>query len=171
MKMLPAANFKFSFPGGALYGYISSEGLQALHLLPGTAAPPVMLHSTPNVMLGRTLHRLLEQYFSGCPTDFSEIDLDLGGGTEFRQRVWREACAIPYGTTTSYGALARQAGAPRAARAVGAAMGANPVILVVPCHRVLAADGSLGGYGPGLHWKERFLALEQGQGPWSAPVQ
>lgn len=162
-KTLAAANFRFTFSGGALYGYISSEGLQLLHLLADTVNPPVMLHSAPNVMLGRTLYRLLEQYFSGCPTDFSEITLDLNQGTAFQQRVWREACAIPYGSTTSYGRLAAQAGAPRAARAVGAAMGANPVILLVPCHRVLASDGSLGGYGPGLHWKKRFLALEQGE--------
>lgn len=160
---LAAANFKFRFDGGAFYGYFSARGLQALELFPEGAKPPVLLHSMPNVTWGPELYRLLEQYFAGCRTDFSSIPLDLEMGTDFQQRVWHGACDIPYGGTTSYGALADTVGSPRAARAVGTALGANPVCLVVPCHRVIATDGSLGGYGPGLAWKRRFLALEQGK--------
>lgn len=168
---LAAANFRFRFPGGALYGYFSSEGLQSLHLYPDSLPSPVLLHSAPNVVWGQALYRLLEQYFTGCITDFSSIPLDLASGTAFQQRVWRTACAIPHGATISYGELARSIGAPGAARAVGSALGANPVILVVPCHRVIAANGSLGGYGPGLPWKSRFMALEQKTGSWTPPVQ
>lgn len=168
---LAAANFRFRFPGAAFYGYFSSEGLQALHLYPDSAPPPVALHSAPNMVWGQILYRLLEQYFLGCPTDFLSVPLDLGAGTAFQQRAWRAACEIPYGTTVSYGVLARAIGAPGAARAVGGAMGANPVILVVPCHRVIASDGSLGGYGPGLPWKKSLLALEQGINAWTPLAQ
>lgn len=168
---LAAANFRFHFPGGAFYGYFSSEGLQALHLYPDSAPPPVVLHSAPNIVWGQILYRLLEQYFTGCPTDFLPIPLDLSAGTAFQQCAWRAACDIPHGSTASYGALARRIGAPGAARAVGGAMGANPVILVVPCHRIIASDGSLGGYGPGLSWKKCFLALEQSHSAWTPPAQ
>ncbi len=161
--MIPAAaNFRFPIPGGVLYGYISGKGVQALRLYTEARIPPVWAPPAPYLDRGSKLQTLLEQYFRGCPTDFSALPLDLEGGTAFQRRVWAAACAIPYGATTSYGALAREAGLPRAARAVGTALGANPVILIVPCHRVIAADGSLGGYGPGLQWKKRFLALEQG---------
>ncbi len=164
--MIPVtANFRFPFSGGILYGYISEKGLQKLHLYPDAMPPPAWTPLAPCLRWGRRLHELLEQYFSGCRTDFSAIPLDLGAGTAFQQRVWHAACTIQYGNTTNYGTLAREAGVSRAARAVGAALGANPIILIVPCHRVIASDGSLGGYGPGLQWKRRFLALEPGM-PW-----
>ncbi len=78
-------------------------------------------------------------------------------------RVWAELRSIPYGQTISYGELARRVGRPRAARAVGAANGANPIPIIVPCHRVIGADGSLTGFGGGLAIKARLLALESGQ--------
>lgn len=82
-------------------------------------------------------------------------------GTEFQQRAWAAMRMIPYGTTVSYARQARQIGRPRAVRAVGTANGANPVPIIVPCHRVIASDGTLGGYALGLGMKRRLLALER----------
>ena len=84
-------------------------------------------------------------------------------GTPFQRRVWTALAAIPFGQTTTYGALARALGEPGAAQAVGAANGANPLALVVPCHRVVGADGALVGYAGGLHRKRALLNLERGQ--------
>lgn len=83
-------------------------------------------------------------------------------GTEFQLSVWNALSGIPYGTTLSYGELARRIGRPTAVRAVGAANGANPLPIVLPCHRVVGADGSLTGYGGGLPIKARLLAMERG---------
>jgi O-6-methylguanine DNA methyltransferase len=101
------------------------------------------------------------EYLAGKRRDF-ELALDLRG-TEFQLCVWRALCAIPYGETISYGEQARRVGHPNAPRAVGAANGANPIAIIVPCHRVVAADGKLGGYGGGLPLKKRLLALEHAQ--------
>lgn len=86
--------------------------------------------------------------------------LDLSRGTKFRLRVWAELLRIPRGETRSYGEVADELGKRRAARAVGGACGANPVPVLIPCHRVLAANGGLGGFSGGLEWKRRLLALE-----------
>ena len=86
--------------------------------------------------------------------------LDLTGGTEFQQAVWRELRKITFGQTRSYGEIARAIGKAGAVRAVGSACGANPVPVLVPCHRVLAAHGKIGGFGGGLDWKRRLLAGE-----------
>jgi methylated-DNA-[protein]-cysteine S-methyltransferase len=100
----------------------------------------------------------LAEYFRGERREFS-VPLDLQG-TEFQRLVWRELLAIPYGTTTSYGALAKRIGQPTASRAVGLANGSNPIPIIVPCHRVIGADGSLTGFGGGLANKRRLLELE-----------
>jgi len=103
--------------------------------------------------------RQLQEYFAGERTGF---DLPLAPkGTEFQRAVWRQLQDIPYGETISYGELARRVGNPKAARAVGSANGANPLPIVIPCHRVIAGDGSIGGFGGGLPTKEILLALEQ----------
>lgn len=158
--MLPAANFKFTMDKGVVYGFFASAGLQALELRAPDAPAPVLLHSMPNVVLGRTLHRLLESYFARQYVSFEAIPLDTACGTTFQQQVWQAARTVPYGRTTSYGRLAAAMGRPGAARAVGNALGANPIILLTPCHRVLAADGGLGGYSSGLAWKRYFLDIE-----------
>jgi methylated-DNA-[protein]-cysteine S-methyltransferase len=101
----------------------------------------------------------LAQYFSGERTVF-DLPLDLQGGTTFQQSVWRALLAIPRGATTSYSVLGQRVGVPGAARAVGAAVGRNPLSIVVPCHRVLGADGSLTGYAGGLERKTALLRLE-----------
>jgi len=101
----------------------------------------------------------LDAYFAGQPATF-DLPLDLGHGTTFQQAVWQALLAIPRGATTSYGGLCRQLGNPSAMRAVGAAVGRNPISIVVPCHRVLGADGSLTGYAGGLERKRALLQLE-----------
>jgi methylated-DNA-[protein]-cysteine S-methyltransferase len=103
----------------------------------------------------------LNAYFAGDLTDF-DIELDLRG-TEFQQRVWKALLTIPYGETRSYGEIAEQIGAPGSARAVGLANGRNPIAIIVPCHRVIGASGSLTGYGGGLSRKKTLLELEKSQ--------
>jgi methylated-DNA-[protein]-cysteine S-methyltransferase len=105
----------------------------------------------------------LEAYFAGELTDF-DIEMDMRG-TEFQQRVWKALLTIPYGETRSYGEIAEQVGAPGAARAVGLANGHNPIAIIVPCHRVVGASGSLTGYGGGLDRKKTLLDLEKRQSP------
>jgi methylated-DNA-[protein]-cysteine S-methyltransferase len=101
----------------------------------------------------------LEAYFAG---ELVEFDLELApAGTAFQRAVWDELLAIPYGETRSYGELARNLGRPGAARAVGLANGHNPIGIVIPCHRVIGADGSLTGYGGGIERKRALLDLEQ----------
>src|ERR1700739_150931 len=101
----------------------------------------------------------LDAYFAGELTDF-DIELDMRG-TEFQRRVWKALLTIPYGETRSYGEIAEQVGAPGSARAVGLANGHNPIAIVVPCHRVIGASGSLTGYGGGLDRKRTLLELEK----------
>ena len=100
----------------------------------------------------------LDGYFAGELTDF-ELEFDLQG-TEFQRRVWQALLTIPFGETRSYGDIAEQIGARGAARAVGLANGHNPIAIIVPCHRVIGASGSLTGYGGGLDRKRLLLALE-----------
>lgn len=100
----------------------------------------------------------LVQYFAGERSAF-ELPL-MAQGTGFQRKVWHALCEIPYGTTISYGELARRIGQPSAARAVGLANGSNPLPIVVPCHRVIGADGSLTGFGGGIARKQWLLAHE-----------
>jgi methylated-DNA-[protein]-cysteine S-methyltransferase len=116
---------------------------------PDAAYPPI-----------REATRQLAEYFAGARRAF-DLPLDLRG-TPFQLRVWEALLRIPYGETRTYGQLAAQIGHPGAARAVGAANGANPVAIIVPCHRVVASGGGLGGYGGGLDRKEFLLGLESG---------
>jgi methylated-DNA-[protein]-cysteine S-methyltransferase len=102
--------------------------------------------------------RQLEEYFGGMRRDF-DLPMRLAG-TEFQRLVWKHLTDIRYGETLSYGALARRIGKPNASRAVGLANGRNPIPILVPCHRVIGADGSLTGYGGGLERKRWLLAHE-----------
>ncbi|MBV8331896.1 MAG: methylated-DNA--[protein]-cysteine S-methyltransferase [Candidatus Eremiobacteraeota bacterium] len=105
----------------------------------------------------------LEEYFAHRRRDF---DLPLRpAGSPFERRVWARLCAIPYGTTTSYGAIANELGLVNGARAVGRANGANPIAVVIPCHRVIGSDGTLTGYGGGLPLKTSLLELEGALAP------
>ena len=106
-----------------------------------------------------SLAATLRRYFEGDLAVLDTIAVELNG-TPFQKTVWTALRRIPFGSTISYAELARRIGEPRAVRAVGTANGANPVAVIVPCHRVIGADGSLTGYGGGLEAKERLLALE-----------
>jgi len=101
----------------------------------------------------------LRRYLDGDASGLDALSVETGG-TPFQQRVWRALREIPYGTTVSYGTLARRIGAASAVRAVGAANGANPISIVIPCHRVIGADGTMTGYGGGLDRKRWLLAHE-----------
>ena len=106
--------------------------------------------------------RQLESYAAGERVDFADVRLDLTGIDDFGQSIYRAARAVSWGETTTYGSLAKQVGAPDAARAVGGAMGRNPIPIIIPCHRVLASGGKPGGFSAygGVLTKERLLALE-----------
>jgi methylated-DNA-[protein]-cysteine S-methyltransferase len=109
------------------------------------------------------VRKQVEEYCAGKRTDF---DLELAPtGTEFQRAVWNALLEIPYGETRSYGEVARAIGQPKAARGVGSANHANPIGLIVPCHRVIGADGSLTGYGGGLPLKQALLAHEAAHRP------
>jgi methylated-DNA-[protein]-cysteine S-methyltransferase len=105
----------------------------------------------------------LQAYFAGELTHF-DVHLETGG-TPFQRRVWQALLTIPYGSTTTYGKLAADLGDSRATRAVGLANGRNPISIIVPCHRVIGANGSLTGYGGGLPRKQWLLAHERGEVP------
>lgn len=109
----------------------------------------------------RNVTTQLQEYFAGARSVF-EVAL-LMEGTPFERRVWRALQDIPYGETVTYGEVARRIGEPTAARAVGLANGRNPVSVIVPCHRVIGANGALTGYGGGLERKRTLLDLERGQ--------
>ncbi|MBI4201056.1 MAG: methylated-DNA--[protein]-cysteine S-methyltransferase [Chloroflexi bacterium] len=106
------------------------------------------------------LRERLEAYFNGEPAAFDD-ELDLEGAPTFFMRAWKACRSIPKGETRSYAWLAARAGNPQAIRAAGQAMAHNPVSIIIPCHRVIASDGSLCGYGGGLGLKQRLLDLER----------
>ncbi len=106
--------------------------------------------------------RQLNRYFSGAPVTF-DVPLDLGSGTHFERRVWEVTRRVAYGDVTSYGDIAERAGSPRAARAVGNALGQNPIPILIPCHRVILGSSGMGGFSGGLTWKRFLLQLERGQ--------
>ncbi len=149
-------------PVGTLRLFATPEALVRLHLpaskspiaLGDTAGPPPGSHP----VLDRARAQL-EAYLAG---QLETFDLPLAPqGTEFQRAVWRALSAIPFGVTRSYGELAATVGRPTASRAVGAANGQNPIAIIVPCHRVIGADGSLTGFGGGLPCKEWLLSHER----------
>ena len=158
-------------PLGAIMLAAGSRGLKSIGFTkgkpPSKSEPdwiPVSSESE-RTAAGRALTKAasqLEEYFSGARCSF---DLPLNaGGNEFQQRVWKGLCEIPYGETWSYGKLAERIGRPGAARAVGSANSRNPLPIVVPCHRVIGANGTLTGYAGGLHIKAFLLELELAHG-------
>lgn len=102
----------------------------------------------------------LKKYLAGEATSFS-LEVDIRRLTPFQRSVLRQTMKIPYGTTASYGEIAARVGRPSAYRAVGNAVGSNPISIIIPCHRVIASDGSLGGFGSGLSYKKKLLSLEE----------
>jgi O-6-methylguanine DNA methyltransferase len=162
-------------PIGPLFLAASEQGLIALEFdarLPGQQSirpnprhlreeeKEFTFEKSPRLMLPYTSE--LQEYFSGKRREFA-FPLDLRG-TDFQLACWRALLVIPYGETRTYAAIARVVGNPNAFRAVGMANNRNPIAIVVPCHRVIASDGTLCGYGGGLEVKRKLLELE---GAWS----
>ena len=141
-------------PVGSLTVVSTSKGLAAVRF---GAFPPT--DGVADEDANRPYTRQLAEYFDGRRERF-DLPLDLNG-TPFQLSVWGELCAIPYGETRSYGEIARKLGKPRAARAVGMANHDNPIAVVVPCHRVIGANGTLTGYAGGLDRKKKLLSIEQ----------
>lgn len=144
-------------PIGELTVTADADGITGLYM-EGDAHALASAPPTDNPLLAKARDQL-DAYFAGRLTEF-DLPLSLKG-TPFQQRVWSRLQTIPFGRTTSYGALAATLGQPTAMRAVGLANGRNPVSIIVPCHRVIGADGSLTGYGGGIERKRWLLAHEQ----------
>lgn len=126
---------------------------------PKRSPPAAVWPTDPDHPVLQKVSRQLTEYFAGQRTQF-DVPLDLTYGTAFQQSVWQALLAIPQGGTASYGEVSARIGKPAAVRAVGAAVGRNPVSIIVPCHRVMGADGSLTGYAGGLDRKTALLRLE-----------
>ena len=161
------AQAQLDSPLGPLLAAVTAKGLaglwfdgQAHH--PGALDAPVDAQQ-PFIAMAR---EQLARYWRGDGPARFDLPLDAQG-TPFQKAVWLALLQIPSGKTSSYGEVARRAGTPRAVRAVGAAIGRNPLSIVVPCHRVLGRDGSLTGYAGGLARKQRLLQLE---GAWPAQL-
>ncbi len=117
--------------------------------------------SVPPTPAARKLTALLARYFAGERVDFSTVAVAFERGTSFQRRVWQAMRTIPYGEVRTYAELAAHIGHPRAVRAVGNAAATNPIVIVIPCHRVVRSDGTIGNYGGGQMRKQQLLALEQ----------
>ena len=158
----PASKASYTYvdsPIGQLLLVADDRGLREINFPKGERAPDPVWEKNANAL--REAIRQLRDYFAGKREDF---DLALAPqGTPFQQKVWKELCRIPYGETISYGELAQRIKNPNASRAVGLANGANPIPIIIPCHRVIGSNGKLTGYGGGLPIKEKLLALEQRQ--------
>jgi methylated-DNA-[protein]-cysteine S-methyltransferase len=148
-------------PIGPLFIAASDRGLRRLDFVEGVRSD-MPAESEEHGLEGNEVldeaRRQIEEYFAGTRRDF-DLPLDLAG-TEFQRRVWRSIAAIPFGQTLSYAELAMAAGAPNAYRAAGTACGANPVAIIVPCHRVVGSDRGLHGFGGGLDVKVWLLRHE-----------
>ena len=154
----PVASVPIETPIGLLLVRTSARGVIAIEFdaRPGEPKPC----DNDNARRGlEQATRELHEYFVGTRREF-EVDVDAAG-TPFRRRVWRELRTLDFGATISYGELARRVGNPNASRAVGAANGANPIPIIVPCHRVIGADATLTGFGGGM-WRKEWLLRHEG---------
>ncbi len=163
---MESAYFTCDTAFGWLAVAVSDAGLVALSWpaeSPAAAAATLGLPNpheiAPGSLWGEVAHKL-QAYFQGQRVAFAEEPIDWRGLTPLRQRIWQAVRAIPWGTTRSYGEIAAAVGVPRAARAVGGAMAANRLPIIIPCHRVLGSDGRLVGFAGGLETKARLLAME-----------
>lgn len=154
----PAVMTSMDSPIGRLTLTVEGESLTGVHMHEQRHAPVLSSSIERDDAALAPFVAQLQAYFEGNLTDF-DLPIELHG-TEFQRRVWAALQEIPYGETISYGELARWVGNPKASRAVGLANGRNPVAIVVPCHRVIGADGSLTGYGGGLERKVWLLEHE-----------
>jgi methylated-DNA-[protein]-cysteine S-methyltransferase len=134
---------------------VSSGGMYEARKIVSTHYPD----ATESMTSFKTIRTLLDRYLQGRKVEF-EVDLDISRLGEFTQKVLDELMTIPYGETRTYGWLAKKIGKPGAARAVGQALKRNPIPIIIPCHRVIRDDGTIGGFSMGVNLKERLLALE-----------
>lgn len=155
-------------PLGPLWLAFSAKGLIAIHFhtprqVPGPVWPVARREDALTAHLRQWRQEVaaaLEAYFAGQPTDFRHLTLDLHG-TPFQLQVWEVLRQVPCGQRITYQKLAQAVGRPRAARAIGGALRANPLPIIIPCHRVVASDGTLGGYRFGLSYKQALLSWER----------
>lgn len=150
-------------PVGNLRIVASAKGLREVHM--SAKPPPAPQDATKDADVTARYTGALQRYFAGDARALDRLPLDVVQGTPFQRQVWDALRTIPYGETRSYAWLAAAVGKPGAARAVGQANGANPVGIVVPCHRVISADGGVGGYAGGVAMKRALLALERENAP------
>ena len=162
MRNVPLNYTTADSPIGELLLVGDGERLHGLYMQEGRRPARISAQWSESSAPFAEVRAQLGEYFAGERASF-EVPLNMHG-SEFERRVWSALCEIPYGETTSYGEIARRVECPGAARAVGVANGRNPIAVIVPCHRVIGADGSLTGYGGGLERKRLLLELEQGQG-------
>lgn len=151
----------FDTPVGPLIACADAEGLTGLGFARGRRPTKSTDDGARQHSIMTAVEAQVGEYFAGKRKAF-DVPLHLEG-PDFHLLVWKALLEIPYGETISYGTLARRIGEPEAARAVGAANGANPIVIIVPCHRVIGADGKLVGYGGGLKRKRVLLDLEAGR--------
>ena len=145
---------------GPLWLCFTDRGLLALEFAGGQSSPKQEAPPSSVMPFINQARQALADYFRGVPTNFAALTLDPRG-TPFQLRVWQELRLIPWGQTISYGELARRVGNPKASRAVGQANAINPIPLIIPCHRVINAEGSLGGYSSGPD-RKRWLLRHEG---------
>lgn len=146
---------KISTKIGIIYLVASENGLQGVFL--EKQRIPMEIDSENTFLNQAELQ--LNEYFKGERTEF-DIPLDIQG-TEFQKQVWKQLIKIPYGETRSYKDIARAVNNSKASRAIGNANGQNPICIIIPCHRVISSDGSLGGYSGGINIKKKLLKLEK----------
>ena len=158
-------------PLGKLWIAVGPKGVLAIHY----GAEPSALELArivrsygpgvlPDARRADPIARQLDQYFNGKRRDF-DVAVDLSPLTDFQRRILGATARVPFGNVSTYAKVAAKAGSEKASRAAGQALGANPIPIVVPCHRILASDGSLGGYAGGLDAKRRLLGLERSTVP------
>jgi methylated-DNA-[protein]-cysteine S-methyltransferase len=166
-------SFAFEAPFGLLSLEVTSKGVRSLQFAEGLRVPPFsrdgrssdLPENSPEPVLAQqralaaAVESQLQEYFEGKRRTF-ELPVDLGHGSEFRRAVWRRVATIPYAATISYAELAAEAGRPSAYRAAGSACGANPIAVIIPCHRVIGSDKKLHGFGGGFDIKRWLLEHE-----------
>ena len=144
---------------GKFRAQFTARGLARLQFPKAAAEPIADSIEPPKNWLRQTTDALNTMLAGNAPKNFPP--LDLSAGTTFQQQTWRALLRIPAGRTRGYGELARAVRRPKAARAIGGACGANPIPVLIPCHRVIGASGSLTGFSGGMHWKVKLLEIER----------
>ncbi len=164
MKKIPQRIFPISTPDGIFALEVTEKGLGRLFFpkKTGSSRGRIRYRQGEPWVVRKTKERLV-QYLKGKRVSFRDLRLDWGDFSPFERKVLKRLSVVSYGSKVSYSDLARAAGKPKAARAVGSVMRKNRLPIVLPCHRVVASGGRLGGYSQGLAWKKRLLKLEKGR--------